>query len=59
MISMFLFSCMTKTVVVGTVDIVEPTSCHVQLLDESIVWIESKMCASLQEGDIIKVVRIK
>ena len=57
MISILLFSCATKTVHVGTVDIAEQNVCVVQLSDETIIEIESDLCKDLNEGDIIKAVR--
>ena len=48
-----------KTINVGTVDIAEDQVCIVQLADETFVEIESDLCASLQEGDIIQVERKK
>lgn len=59
MINLILFSCLTKTIDVGTVDLVEPKICTVQLPDESIIAIDSEICSSLKEGDVIQVVRIK
>ena len=57
MISILLFSCATKTVNIGTVDISEQNVCVVQLSDETIIEVESDFCVALNEGDIIKVVR--
>lgn len=59
MISLFLFSCLTKTIDVGFVDLVEPNICTVQLPDESIITIDSEICSFLKEGDVIQVERIK
>tara|TARA_E500000178_G_C16612889_1_gene569817 strand:- start:217 stop:399 length:183 start_codon:yes stop_codon:yes gene_type:complete len=57
MISLLLFSCAAKLVNVGMVDIAEEEVCVVQLVDGSFVELESRLCASLREGDLIKVVR--
>jgi len=59
MISLLLISCAMKTTVIGTVDIAESKVCTVQLADDSIVELESKICTVLKEGDIIRVVRKK
>lgn len=59
MISLLLFACVTKKINVGMVDVTEERVCVVQLADETFVEIESKLCASLQEGDILLVERKK
>ena len=59
MISLLLFACATKKINVGMVDVTEERVCVVQLTNESFVTIESDICASLQEGDIILVERKK
>ena len=59
MISLILFGCMTKKINVGMVDVTEEIVCVVQLADETFVELESNLCASLQEGDIILVKRKK
>ena len=59
MISLILFACMTKKINVGMVDVTEEIVCVVQLADETFVELESNLCASLQEGDIILVKRKK
>ena len=57
MISLFLFACIPKTISIGTIDRSEESICVVQLVDETFVEVESDLCASLKEGDIIEVVR--
>ena len=59
MISLLLFACATKVINVGTVDIADEKVCVVQLSDETIIDVESNLCASLREGDIIQVERKK
>ena len=56
---LLLFACATKVIKVGTVDIAEEKVCMIQLTDESFVEIESDLCASLREGDVVKVERKK
>tara|TARA_B100000900_G_C20278945_1_gene593230 strand:+ start:176 stop:358 length:183 start_codon:yes stop_codon:yes gene_type:complete len=57
MISLLLLACSAKVINVGMVDIAEEKICTVQLADESFVEVESELCASLQEGDILRVIR--
>ena len=59
MISLLVFACATKVIEVGIVDMVDEKVCIVQLADESFVEIESALCASLREGDVVKVERKK
>ena len=56
---LLLFACATKTIDVGIIDIAEEKVCVVQLIDETILEIESELCASLREGDTIMVIRKK
>ena len=57
MISLLLFACIPKTINIGTIDISEESICVVQLVDETFVEVESDLCASLKEGDVLKVLR--
>tara|TARA_B100000282_G_C31543175_1_gene403948 strand:+ start:105 stop:290 length:186 start_codon:yes stop_codon:yes gene_type:complete len=59
MFSLFLFACAAKTIDIGMVDVAEENVCVVQLSDETFAEVESSICASLKEGDVIKVLRIK
>ena len=59
MISLFLFACAAKTINIGLVDIAEENVCVVQLANETFVELDSTICESLKEGDVIKVLRIK
>ena len=59
MISLLFFACATKTISVGTVDIADKKICMVQLADETFVEVESNLCASLREGDVLQVERKK
>lgn len=59
MIVLLFFACSTKTIHVGTIDVAEQRVCTVQLVDETIIELESKICNYLQEGDTIHVVRVK
>ena len=56
---LLLFACAAKGIKVGIVDIAEEQVCTVQLADESFVEIESGLCASLKEGDVLRVERKK
>ena len=56
---LLLFACAAKTIKVGIVDITEEKVCVVQLVDETILEIESDLCASFREGDTITVIRNK
>lgn len=56
---LLLFACATKTVNVGTVDIADKKICVVQLADETFIEVESNLCASLREGDVLQVERKK
>ena len=42
---------------IGTVDVIEPTACIIQLDDETVVEVDVKLCALLREGDIITIKR--
>ena len=59
MISLLLFSCVAKTINVGIIDVQEEKVCTVQLVDETILEVESDLCASFREGDTIVVIRKK
>ena len=59
MLSLLLVACATKIVDVGTVDVTEQNICVLQLSDETIIEIESKLCSNLREGDVIRVLRKK
>ena len=56
---LLIFACAVKTIKVGIVDIAEDQVCTVQLADESFVEIESGLCATLKEGDVLRVERKK
>ena len=59
MISILLFACAAKTIVVGSIDIADEKICVVQLLDDTILEIESELCKELKEGDIIQISRAR
>ena len=57
MISILLFACAPKHVTIGSVDIAEERVCVIQLVDGNIFEMESVICESLKEGDVIQVTR--
>ena len=57
MLLIILLACIPKQYsVIGVVDVKEPQACSVQLKDETIVYIDAKVCKGLKEGDTIAVV---
>ena len=57
---LFIFACMhTVGHPIGVVDVVESKTCTIQLKDETVVIITSKICENLKEGDVIQVKRTK
>ena len=59
MLSFLLFACSMKSIEIATVDAAENDVCVLQLKDEKIIHVESALCASLREGDVVKVIRTK
>lgn len=55
--SLFLFiGCMPKPVLVGIIDAKEDNVCAVQLADETIIYVDSRICENVKEGDVIGVI---
>jgi hypothetical protein len=54
---LFWFGCMHRPVFIGVIDAKEDTICVIQLADESIIHVDSKLCADVKEGDVIGVIR--
>tara|TARA_B100001250_G_C19753090_1_gene768756 strand:+ start:1198 stop:1368 length:171 start_codon:yes stop_codon:yes gene_type:complete len=56
-----MVSCISqkKIIYIGVVDNIDEKICEVQLVNEEIIYLDSKICDSLKEGDEIKVLRPK
>jgi len=59
LIILFMLGCfLSKSLKhVGVVDRKENKICEVILFNEDIIFVESKLCDSLKEGDVIKIQR--
>ena len=58
MLLSLLLACATKQYsMVGVVDVKDTDTCAIQLQDETIVYINSKVCTNLREGDMIWVTK--
>ena len=57
MISVLFLGCAVKHITIGSVDIAEERICVIQLVDGNIFEMDSVICESLKEGDVIQVSR--
>ena len=44
-------------ILIGSIDAIEGVTCVMQTNNEKLIYVNSKLCLFLKEGDIIKVVR--
>ena len=57
MLSLLLLGCAARAINIGSVDVAEKKICVIQLVDGTIIELESQICKSLKEGDVIQVAR--
>ena len=56
-LSVFLLAgCLPKPVLIGIIDAKEDTVCALQLPDETIIYVDSRICENVKEGDVIGVI---